>query len=196
MANNQTKTLKRTSPLKLTTLGMIAAVSVVLVFFNFPLFPAVPFLKFDFADTPLLICSILFGPGASLAVLFVVSVIQAFLLGGDSYLGCIMHIVASGAMLAVTGLICRKAKNIGRMILGLVLGALTMTALMIPMNYLITPLYLGGHSPENISIISSLMIPAIIPFNLIKSSVNCLIAFVVYKAMTRLFVRLGFIEEQ
>jgi len=188
-------TLNRSTPLKLTTLGMIAAVSVVLVFFSFPLFPSAPFLKFDFADTPLLISSIVFGPFASLAVLFIVSVIQAFLMGGDSYLGCIMHIVASGAMLVVTGLICHKKRTIGRLAVGLVFGALTMTALMIPMNYLITPLYLGGHSPETLSIITSLLVPAIIPFNLIKSTVNCLLAFLVFKALSGLFVKMGLIEK-
>ena len=192
MSNNSSASkLNRASTVRLTTLGMLAAVSLVLVFFNFPLFPAVPFLKFDFADTPILISSILFGPIPSLAVLFVVSVIQAFLLGGDSYLGCIMHLVASGAMVVVAGLICRKGAKNSRSILGLVLGALTMTALMIPMNYLITPLYLGGHSAENISLISSLMLPAIIPFNLIKSFVNCLLSFIVFKALRPLLVKLG-----
>jgi len=189
MANN--RTINRASTVRLTTLGMLAALSLVLVFFNFPLFPATPFLKFDFADIPILIASILFGPLPALAVLFVVSVIQAFLLGGDTYLGCIMHFVASGAMVVVSGLICRKSTGIKRMILGLGLGALTMTALMIPMNYLITPLYFGGHTQTNIDLISSFMIPAIIPFNLIKSSVNCLLAFIVYKALSPLFARLG-----
>ncbi len=192
MANKTENRLgSRTSPVRLTTLGMLAAVSLALVFFNFPLFPATPFLKFDFADTPILISSILFGPISSLAVLFVVSVIQAFLLGGDSYLGCIMHFVASGAMVVVTGLICRRTAKPGRMILGLCLGALTMTVLMVPMNYLITPLYFGGHTQENLSLISSLMIPAIIPFNFIKSSVNCILAFVLFKALTPLFAKLG-----
>lgn len=198
--NNQTKTLRpndsKPSPvLRLAILGMISALSVVLVMtIAFPLFPSAPFLKMDFADTPLLICSILFGPISSLGVLFVVSVIQAFLLGGDGYLGCIMHFVASGAMLVVTGLIARKNKGTGRIILALALGALTMTVMMIPMNYAITPLYMGGHSPETMSLISGLMIPAIIPFNIIKSSVNCVIAFALFKALKALFVRLRLLE--
>ena len=182
------------STLRLTTLGMLAALSLVLVFFNFPLFPTAPFLKFDFADIPLLICSMLFGPLPSLAVLFVVSVVQAFLLGGDSYLGCIMHFVASGAMLVVTGLLCSRSSRTSRTVLGLALGALTMTALMIPMNYLITPLYLGGHSPETLGIITSLLLPAIVPFNIIKSSVNCLLAFVIFRLLRSFFEKQGLIK--
>lgn len=192
MANNQeNRSIKRSSPSKLTTLGMLAALSLVFVFFNFPLFPATPFLKFDFADVPILISSLLFGPIPSLAVLFVVCVVQAFMLGGDTYLGCIMHFVASGAMVVVAGLICRRSSGITRTIIGLILGALSMTLLMIPMNYIITPLYFGGHTTENINLISSFMLPAIIPFNLIKSSVNCLLAFVIFKVLTPLFSRLG-----
>ena len=199
--NNQSRNLRPngTTPspvLRLAILGMIAALSIVLVMtIAFPIFPTAPFLKMDFADTPLLICSIIFGPVPALSVLFVVSVIQAFLMGGDGYWGCIMHFVASGAMLVVTGLLARKSKNILRIIIALALGALTMTIMMIPMNYIITPLYsLGGYSKEGFALISSMMLPAIIPFNIIKSSVNCLLAFVVFRLLHAFFVRLGLIK--
>ncbi len=200
-SKNEASTLrstKKVSPvLRLATLGMISALSIVLVMtIAFPIFPTAPFLKMDFADTPLLICSILFGPIASLSVLFVVSVIQAFLMGGDGYWGCIMHFVASGAMLLVTGLIARGGKCTKRLLGALALGALTMTVMMIPMNYIITPIYsMGGYSKEGFALISSMMLPAIIPFNIIKSSVNCIIAFVLYKAMSPLFAKMGFIGE-
>jgi len=199
--NNQAKNLRPTDKklnpvLRLAILGMISALSIVLVMtITFPIFPTAPFLKMDFADTPLLLCAVLFGPLSSLGVLFVVSVIQAFLMGGDGYWGCIMHFVASGAMLVVTGLLTRKNKSTGRLILALALGALTMTVMMIPMNYIITPLYsMGGYSKEGFALISSMMLPAIIPFNIIKSTVNCAIAFVLFKALKALFVKLGLVE--
>lgn len=73
-------------------LGMLAAISIVLVaFVRIPLIPAVPFLEYDMADAPILIAALLFGTVPSLAILFIVSVIQAFLFGGNGWIGLVMH---------------------------------------------------------------------------------------------------------
>ena len=48
---------------KLTTMAMLAALSIVLVtFIHFPLFPAAAFLEYDPADIPIFIGTFLFGP--------------------------------------------------------------------------------------------------------------------------------------
>ena len=66
-----------------------------------------PFLQYDMADVPILLASLLFGPWAGLVILFVVSAIQAFLFGGDGWVGLVMHFVASGALVVCTGLFYR-----------------------------------------------------------------------------------------
>jgi riboflavin transporter FmnP len=48
---------------------------------------------------------------------------------------------------------------------------------MLPANYAITPLYTGA--PREF--VAGILIPAILPFNLIKGSVNAVIAILLYK---------------
>jgi len=60
------------------------------------------------------------------------------------------------------------------------LGTLTMTFIMIPANLVITPLYLG----VNRAIVLQLILPAIIPFNLLKGLISGVLTLLVYKKIS------------
>ena len=82
--------------LKLTKLAMLATISLVFVaLIRIPLFPAAPYLTYDPADIPIFIATFAFGPIAGLSVTAVVSFVQAFMLGGDGFIGFFMHFVAT-----------------------------------------------------------------------------------------------------
>ena len=158
-------------------LAMLAALSVVLV-----LILRIPFgfLEYDMADVPILLGGMIYGPVAGLTILLVVSVVQAFLLGGNGWVGLVMHFVASGVMVVIVSLFYRHRKNLKETILGLVLGTLAMTLIMIPMNLVLTVEFLGA--PRQVVI--DMLVPLIIPFNLGKAGVNCLLAGLLLKALT------------
>ena len=66
--------MKKMNTKKLTTLGVLAACSIVLVaFIHFPIFPAVSFLEYDPADIPILIGTFLFGPVWGVVLTVIVS---------------------------------------------------------------------------------------------------------------------------
>ena len=52
---------------------------------------------------------------------------------------------------------------------------------MIVMNLVFTPLFMQ----TDIETVAAMLIPAIIPFNLIKAGVNAIITFIVYKLVSR-----------
>ena len=165
--------------LRMAQLAMITAVSVVLVaFVQIPLVPAVPFLKYDMADTPILFAALLFGTVPSLIVLFLVSTIQAFLFGGDGWVGLLMHFVASGAMVVLVGQLYHRRHKMKHAVVGMVLGTILRAAIMVPMNYIFTVHVFG--TPKEI--IDAAMLPGIIPFNLLQAGLNCLLAGVLFKA--------------
>jgi riboflavin transporter FmnP len=171
---------KNNSVLHLAQMGMLAAVSIVLVaFVRIPLIPAVPFLEYDMADAPIMIAAMLFGTLPSLLILFVVSVIQAFLFGGNGWVGLVMHFVASGALVILVGQFYSRKQRMVDAIIGMVLGTIAMTAIMIPMNYIFTVNFFG--TPK--AVVDEMMLPGIIPFNLIKAGLNSLITGVVFKAL-------------
>ncbi len=167
---------------RMTVCGMMAALSVVLVILvHFPIIPAAPYLEYDAADIPVLITAFAVGPISGMAVLFVVSLVQAFLLGGNGIIGFVMHFAASGFLVLISSLIYRRKKNLSSLIIGLALGSLVMTAAMIPLNIIFTPILFS----TPVEAVVKLVIPVLIPFNLIKSVANSVISFAVYSAVKR-----------
>ena len=159
-------------------LAMFAALSIVLVsfiHFPFPFLPGAQFLEYDPADVPILIGTFAFGPAAGLLLTLVVSVVQGITVSaGSGPWGILMHLVATGSMAAVAGLVYKKHHSFKGAIAALGFGALTMTVVMVPLNLLITPIYTGA----SVQFVAGMLLPAIIPFNLIKSVVNCVVTFI------------------
>lgn len=70
---------------KLTALGMLGAISLILVAtVHFPIIPAAPFLEYDPADVPILIGTFAFGPVAGFLLTVVVSIIQGMTVSAAS----------------------------------------------------------------------------------------------------------------
>lgn len=165
---------------RMTQMAMLTAISVVLVLLiRIPLFPAMPQLVYDMADVPVLIGAFLFGPVAGLGILVAVSAIQAFLLSPDGWVGLVMHVCASGALVLGAGLFYLWKKTAASLILGLVIGSLCMTALMVPLNLFFTVRFYGAPY----EFVKASIFPFIIPFNLIKSFVNSALAFGVFQCL-------------
>ena len=99
---------------KLTALGMLGAISLILVAtVHFPIIPAAPFLEYDPADVPILIGTFAFGPVAGFLLTVVVSIIQGMTVSAASGgpIGIIMHILATGSCVLIAGNIYRRNKT-------------------------------------------------------------------------------------
>ncbi|MDD3693656.1 MAG: ECF transporter S component [Oscillospiraceae bacterium] len=173
--------MKSSQTVRLVLMAMLAAISVVLVMLlRTPLLMAAPHLEYDMADVPVLLGTMMFGILPGLCILLIVSVIQAFLLGGNGWIGLLMHFVASGVLVVVVGLFhCRNIKW-WKTILGMVLGTIAMAVVMVPMNLIIAPIFFGSSMKD----VVEMLVPIIIPFNLLKAGINCVITFVLLKALT------------
>jgi riboflavin transporter FmnP len=169
---------------KLTTMAMFAALSVLLVWLvHFPIFPAASYLEYDPADIPILIGTFAFGPLSGLVLTIVASVIQGLTVSSASGIyGILMHVIATGAYVLVAGSIYRRKKTRASAAAALLCGTLTMAAVMAGANLIITPLFTG----MPVEAIKDLLLPVIVPFNLIKAGLNGAVTFVVYKAVSRL----------
>ena len=169
----------------ITKLGIMVAVSLVLLMIIRIPFPPAPFLVYDPADIPIYITAFAFGPLEGLAVTLVVCIIQAFLLGGDLFYGFIMHFVATGIVAVIIGLMYKKNKTRKTAVIALITGVIVATAIMCVMNLLVTPHYMGAP----VSAVVAMIPTVIIPFNLLKAGINSLITFLVYKRISGLLHR-------
>ena len=183
----QQNTAGRARTLKVTTLGMLAAVAIVLVaVIHLPILPAAPFLEYDPADIPILIGTFLYGPWTGLALTVVVSLLQGITVSAASgWIGIVMHILATGAFALIAGSIYRVRHTRGGAALALVAGSIAMTIIMVGCNLVFTPIFMGTGIKEVIS----LLVPAIIPFNRLKAGINSVATFIVYKPLSKFLKR-------
>ena len=166
----------KTNTKKMVTMAMLSAISVILVFLIRIPFPGAPFLEYDPADVSIIITTLLYGPISGLIVTIVVSILQGITLSSSSgIIGIIMHILSTGVFVVVTGLLKGKG-NFLRVLLSVIAGALAMTLTMIVWNLIFTPLFMG----QPFEAVKAMLIPIIIPFNLIKSFTNGIFAIIVY----------------
>jgi riboflavin transporter FmnP len=170
---------------KLTTMGMLTALGVLLAtLVHVPLFPAAPFLKYDPADIAILIGTMIYGPLAGFLLTFLVNFLQAVLSSsGSGWIGFVMNVASTGAMAIMAGnLYNHSKKNLPGAALSLGAGALTMTVVMAGMNLLLTPIFMG----TPLDTVLQMMVPVIIPFNLLKAGINCVATFLIYKPIQKL----------
>jgi len=164
---------------KMSRLAMLAALSILLMFLiRFPLIPSAPFLEYEPGDVPALIAAFLFGPGAGVLVTLIVSLIQALTVSaGSGWIGAIMHFIATGTMVEVAGYIYKKIHTQKGAIIALIAASISMTLVMIPLNLIFTTKFMN----VPLEAVKAMIIPIIIPFNLLKASINSTLTFLVYK---------------
>ncbi len=179
MKNKVVSRSERTA--KLVKMAMLGAISLVLVMIVRIPFPPAPFLVYDPADVPIFIGTFAFGPLAGLMITIIASFIQAFPLGGDGLIGFIMHVFATGSFVLISGFLYQKNKTKKGAVIALLSGVIVMTITMLLWNLLITPIYMGVPREAVIGMI----MPILLPFNLLKSGINAIVTFITYKSIAR-----------
>lgn len=178
MENN---TNRQNNAAKIAKMGMLIAIAVVLVYFiHFPLLPMLPFLEYDPADVSILIGTFAFGPIAGLILTVITALVQGLTVSASSGVyGIIMHIISTGAYVLVAGFVYKFRKTKKGAIIALAIGIVAVVAIMIPANLFITPVFMGAPRSAIVS-----MMPFIMLFNFIKSTINAIITFLLYKRIS------------
>ena len=97
----------------------------------------------------------------------------------------LMHFISTSSCLVTAGLIYGRKKTLVRAVVGMAIGVAAWTTIMIPLNMIFIPLQYGASVDMVVSLLGWIVL-----FNFIKSLGNCLVTFVVYKRMHKLFIGL------
>ncbi len=184
---------------RLTLAGIITALSVVLVIPSFKIFPAASFLEYNPSDIPIIIAALTLGPVWGALISIGVSAIQALTISAESGLyGFLMHVSATCIFAVVTGLVFAATEKSRRVVfqkpekmilklwVSVILGGVCSVLIMIPMNLIFVPLFMGGTYKD----VLPMLIPAIIPFNIIKMIINCAGSGILFLATKPVFKKL------
>lgn len=160
---------------KVVTIGMLSAVAYIIMLFG--RIPIVSFLKYDPKDVIITIGGFIFGPLTSFLISVLVSFVEMFTASDTGIIGCIMNMLSTCAFACTAAFFYKKKHTLKGGIIGLILGTILMTAIMLLWNYLITPLYLGTPREE----VVKMLFPVFLPFNLLKGGLNTAITLLIYK---------------
>lgn len=175
---------------KLTLMAMFAALAYIIMAVGRIPISSVPFLKYDPKDVILVIGGFILGPMPGLLITTVVCLIEMISVSDTGIIGMIMNLLGSAAFVCPAAYIYRRKHTINGAVVGLALGTLIMTVLMLMWNYFITPYYMGYPRQA----VAEMLVPVFLPFNLIKGGLNLAVTLLIYKPVSKALKRARLVE--
>ena len=170
-------TLRKIDIKKLAVLAMLTALAYVVMWMS-KILPSVnDFLDFDFKHVVICIGGFIYGPVSAGLITVVVCFIEMITISGTGPWGCLMNIIGTASFCCTACYVYKKNHTMKGAVIGLSLGVIVMTALMLLWNYLVTPIYQG--MPR--SAIADMLVPVFLPFNLVKGGMNMAATLLLYK---------------
>lgn len=204
--STETKTVVRTEPKMsvkvLVKVGMLAAIAIILMMFEIPLPFAPAFYKIDFSEVPVLVGCFAMGPFAG-AVIELVKILLNFVFTGTTTAGVgeLANFIIGCSLCVPAGLIYRRNRTRKTALIGMVVGTLVMTVIGSAMNaFVLLPTYaaafgmpiealveMGTAVNPSITSITTFVLFAVAPFNLLKGVLVSLIVLLIYKKISPIF---------
>jgi riboflavin transporter FmnP len=196
MKNDRTK--------KLVVIGVLSSVAAVLMFFDFPLWFAPDFYKLDFSEIPVLFGAFAYGPVAGVMIELVKIIVRTAITGTRTYgVGEFANFLIGISLVLPASLIYYRRKTKKRALIGLVVGTLSMASIGALLNaFVLLPAYAFFMStPDNavtvdmfvqmgtlvnpmITNVTTLILFAVTPFNILKGIVTSVVVLLIYKRLS------------
>lgn len=187
---------KELSTKMIAQIGMLGAISVVLMLFEIPLPFAPTFYKIDLSEVPVLIGSFAMGPAAG-AFIELVKILLNFLINGTDTAGVgeVANYFIGISMCIPAAAVYQKIHSKKGAVIGCAIGTITMTVFGCFINaYIMLPAYasafqlpidtlvgMGTAINGKITNLFTFVVFAVAPFNLIKGIAVSVIVLLIYK---------------
>lgn len=167
--NNKTK--------RLTTTAMLCAIAYILMVVGRLPISTVEFFKYDPKDIVITMGGFIFGPLTAVLMSVIVAFFEMITVSSTGIIGFVMNIVQSCTFAGIAAIFYKKNHSLKGAVAGLVTGLILATIVMLLWNYFLTPIYMG--MPREA--VAEMLIPVILPFNLLKGGINVSLTILLYK---------------
>ena len=180
--------------------GMLAAISTILMLFEFPLpFIAPGFYELDFSEVPILIGAFALGPVAGVLTELVKILLNLVINGTNTaFVGEFANFVMGCAFVVPASVIYKRKKNRQHAMIGLAAGTVIMSAAAVFINALVLlPAYakafsmpidalvgMGTAVNGHITNLLTFVVFAVAPFNLLKGAMVSVVVLLIYKKIS------------
>lgn len=188
--------MKQTNTKKIVFIGMMGAISAVLMLFNFSIPFAPGFLKFDISELPALFAGFFLGPTGGCAVIVIKVLLKLLTQGTETaFVGEFMNLLGSVCFILPASLIYKWNHTKKGAVVSLIVSSVLVSIAFIFINaYIAFPLYselygmpmetivaMGTAVNPMISDLPTLMLFSVFPFNLVKHGVTSAVTYLIYK---------------
>lgn len=198
------KTVKEVNKTRrMAYIAIFGVLGAVLMFFEVPLFFAPSFYEIDFSEVPVLISTFYLGPVAGVTTELLKIILKLFLKGtSTAFVGDFANFVIGCAFVLPASIVYHARKSKGTAVGGMALGTLCMTIFGSAFNaFYLIPTYsrlfgmpleaivgMGTAVNANINSVTTLVLFAVVPFNLLKGVLVSIITYLLYKRVEKILV--------
>jgi|LSQX01.1.fsa_nt_gb riboflavin transporter FmnP len=184
----------------MTKISVLGVISFILMYFKFPVvWLAPPFLKMDISDLPSLLGAFALGPMAGVLIQLLKNVLNLIFEGTTTAgVGEFVNFFSGSVFALIAGMIYFRKKDFKNAIIGMLVGIISMTAIMAIANYYVMfPLYaklfgwpierlveMGSAVTDKVVNLKTMIIYTVIPFNLVKGFLTILVTTIIYKKIS------------
>lgn len=168
---------------RMVKVSLLTAISVVLMYLDFPILPMFPWLKMDLSEIPALMGGFAYGPIVG-AVIVTIKVFLRLLIKGSStgLVGELANIIVGVSIVVPASYIYHRNKSKKTAIVGMFVGALIMQISAIFTNvYIFLPLF--NMNLKGVELVNYILI-GIVPFNAIKAFIVSIGTYLLYKRVS------------
>lgn len=181
--------------------GVLSAVATVLMFIEFPLPFAPSFYKLDFSELPIVIGGFALGPVSCVIMELIKNILHILIKGtSTACVGEFANFVTGCALVLPAALLYKYKKTLKGALVGMLLGAVSLALVGSLLNYFVLiPTYskfyklpletiigMGTSVNARISDLKTLIVFAVLPFNLVKAIATFSASFLLYKRTSRI----------
>ncbi|BDR52774.1 membrane protein [Bombiscardovia nodaiensis] len=168
----------RWSTKRIAVYALFVALTMVLSFLSFPIFPLAPWLKYDPSGIVVLVCGFAFGPSAA-AIISILGFLPHLF---TNPFGALISMIVALALSVPAALVYRKMHSRKGALVGIIVGALLAVIAAIVCNVIITPFY----AHMSMAKVVAMIVPILLPFNLMKFVIHGVVTFLIYKPISTL----------
>ena len=188
----------------LAKIGVLSAVATVAMLLEFPLPFAPSFYELDFSEVPVLIGAFALGPVAGVFI-ELIKILLNFVLNGTvtAGVGEIGNLLIGCSLIVPAAIIYRRNKSFKSAIIGLIVGIVSLAIVGALLNYyLLLPVYstafgaplqafvdMGNALNKYIVDVKTLVLYAVVPFNLVKGIIVSVLTILIYKRISPILHR-------
>ncbi|KZU66810.1 Substrate-specific component RibU of riboflavinECF transporter [Lactiplantibacillus plantarum] len=179
--------MQHTTLHRLVGIALLGAIAYILMLLEFPILPVAPWMKIDFSDIPILIGLFLFGVGGAFVITIIKLLLHSAMMGFAIYdlIGSFASFLGTAVLILAFALVLRyyRGNPKWRMPVVATIGLVVIESL--ANLTFVLPFYLQVMGMKLSMSLNTVVLVAVIPFNLIKGLLVGNVFWLVYQRLAK-----------